>query len=140
MGNLFHGFLHITELTGLADVDEKIELVIRAFSKEIDRLEKLINKQSAEINRLKKRIETQTEMDLSDTSTLNKPAYNGEFSLNDSVSITEDIVTNGIFIQKGSTGTIDNRLISSNGIKYVIKMDSTGQEITITDDYFVLKQ
>ena len=77
-------------------------------------------------------IEEQTDTTDEVTTHKNKDDY----KLDERIRINSDVEINGQLIKKGSTGVIDNTLITSGGKKYVVIIDETKRTIIIDGSYF----
>ena len=58
------------------------------------------------------------------------------YEINDHICFKEDCEFNDLIIKKGSTGVIDNRLLSYGGTRYMVILDDTKETVQVSGEYF----
>ena len=126
-------FYDLIQSMGIAYSHTKIE----SIEDRVELLEKLVYELCKEIKKLKvselKEIEKKEREERIATRDKEK-----KYHLNDVVIIKQELNIEGNVIKIGTKGIIDNILSSSNGIKYVIKLDGCDLEIQVSECSFEL--
>ena len=125
---------------GFIDMMQNFSIVdayaeIKALQERVDRLEKLTNELYKEIKQLNSEKEKKIE-EKKRQERIVKREKEQKYHLNDHVIITKDITINGKELCKGTKGIIDNRITSSRGVQYIIKLDDDGSTIGVAEEHF----
>ena len=112
---------------------------INKLEKEIDQLQKQIGALEHQIKGPEPVFDetpvTNEEPENSDVHSIVRKDKNS-YQLGDKVQLNSDFEFEGEIIKKGSTGVIDNWLLSSLGKTYVVILDGSKKEIHIRGEYF----
>ena len=126
-------FYDLIQSMGIAYSHSKIG----SIEDRVERLEKLVYELCKEIKKMKvvelKEIEQKEREERIALRDKEK-----KYHLNDAVIIKQELNVDGNVIKNGAKGIIDNILSSSNGIKYVIKLNERDLEIQVSEDCFEL--
>lgn len=101
----------------------------------IARLEKLVKELMAKIEKLSPEEDKNITKLVEEIAPIKKKKEE-KYKLSDHVVFLEDVLVDGKIIDAGTKGIIDNRLSSSNGIYYIIKIDDSEMMVKVTEDLF----
>ena len=58
------------------------------------------------------------------------------YALDDRVQFNQDVMVNGVQVNKGDTGIIDNRMYTSGGRVYIVVLDKNKESVKVSGLYF----